>query len=50
MPARDKTGPRGKGPNTGRGDGGCTNATPQPVNRPRLGLGRRMGKGRRSNW
>jgi len=23
MPMRDKTGPRGKGPRTGRGKGGC---------------------------
>ena len=23
MPRRDKTGPRGKGPRTGRGKGGC---------------------------
>jgi hypothetical protein len=45
MPNRNQTGPRGEGPMTGRKMGVCNNQqeTQEP---PRLGLGRRMGRGR----
>lgn len=46
MPQYDGTGPEGKGPKTGRGLGNC-NDNPQNIRRPRLGLGRRLGFGRR---
>ncbi len=45
MPNKDKTGPTGKGPRTGRGMGNCAkdvNATQQPFNG--RGLGRGMGR------
>ena len=50
MPNRDKTGPQGRGPKTGRGLGGCKGEEDQrPARRDgsnkRLGLGRR-GDGR----
>ena len=41
MPRGDKTGPDGRGPNTGRGAGGCT--TTKPAARPRAGRGTRVG-------
>lgn len=47
MPNRDKTGPEGKGPRTGRQMGNCKDAKPQK-NEPRLGLrglGRGQGRG-----
>ncbi len=48
MPNRDGTGPEGKGPKTGRGQGRCggvqTNA-----NRPRDGRGRGQGRGLERN-
>ena len=48
MPNRDKTGPNGEGPKTGRQMGNCKDAKPQPGagrgNRPRgRGLGRSRG-------
>jgi len=39
MPAGDRTGPRGMGPKTGRGQGYCTGSN-------NLGFGRRQGMGR----
>ena len=48
MPRGDKTGPEGKGPQTGRGVGGCSdiNTTQIPIDvqprRQRLGIGRRL--------
>jgi hypothetical protein len=42
MPARDRTGPRGEGPRTGRGFGDCDGAT---ETRP-FGFGRGCGGGR----
>lgn len=47
MPRRDGTGPQGKGPATGRGLGGCKKNSKTKKSRPRLGLGRRSGRGRR---
>jgi len=52
MPTKDKTGPEGKGPNTGRGLGPCTGtkreSTIRPINRGRgLGLGRGLRAGMR---
>ena len=43
MPARDKTGPQGAGPLTGRGLGNC-NKDVQPTSRG-CGLGRGLGRG-----
>ncbi len=45
MPNKDKTGPLGEGPLTGRGLGPCGNGE----KRGRLGLGQRSGFGRRAN-
>lgn len=51
MPNRDKTGPEGKGPMTGRGAGDCNDKPARPA-RPRdgrgtgLGVGARRGRGR----
>jgi hypothetical protein len=57
MPIRDKTGPEGKGPKTGRQEGNCQEATPTETGirygrgrRPRrfgpgIGLGRSFGAG-----
>lgn len=48
MPFRDKTGPEGKGPKTGRGLGNC-DENDFPSVRPiptRLGFGQGMGRGR----
>lgn len=50
MPNRDKTGPEGKGPKTGRGLGPCGDGTPRGAGRGQglgLGRGRRPGAGRR---
>ena len=44
MPNRDGTGPEGKGPMTGRKQGRCKGNT-EEEQRPRLGLGRRDGRG-----
>ncbi len=43
MPNRDKTGPEGKGPKTGRQMGNCKDAEPNE-NRSRRGLGRGAGR------
>lgn len=43
MPLRDKTGPLGKGPLTGRGMGPCGTGTGRPIG-PGRGLGRGMGR------
>ncbi|MFC1722620.1 DUF5320 domain-containing protein [Nanoarchaeota archaeon] len=43
MPNKDKTGPEGKGPKTGRQMGGCEGA--QPVNMVGGPPGRREGRG-----
>lgn len=43
MPNKDKTGPEGKGPKTGRQMGNCDGAEPQ-VEQGR-GMGRRAGRG-----
>jgi hypothetical protein len=45
MPAKDRTGPRGEGPMTGRGLGDCN---PNATNQRPLGLGggRGLGRGR----
>ena len=40
MPNRDKTGPEGKGPKTGRQMGSCKGAKPIPKRGRGLGLGR----------
>ncbi len=50
MPNRDGTGPRGKGPRTGRGLGNCPplkdSTKENPDNRPlRKGVGRGRGRG-----
>ncbi|MBT4858317.1 DUF5320 family protein [Candidatus Woesearchaeota archaeon] len=41
MPQKDKTGPNGEGPGTGRGLGGCEGVT------PKNNLGKGLGQGRR---
>jgi len=53
MPNRDQTGPRGKGPQTGRGMGPCgttekqlNNQRGQGVGRGRGGAGRGLGRAR----
>jgi len=46
MPNRDKTGPEGKGPKTGRQMGDCEDAEPEKNKRPRLP---RRGRGLRRN-
>jgi len=50
MPNKDKTGPLGAGPKTGRGLGSCqgkaTNTENRPINRK---AGRKMGLGRGKN-
>ena len=45
MPNRDKTGPRGEGPKTGRQEGDCKDA--KPLKRG-LGKGLRCGRGFRN--
>lgn len=45
MPNRNQTGPRGEGPMTGRKLGDC-NDNKESQEPPRLGLSRRMGRGR----
>jgi hypothetical protein len=42
MPNRDGTGPEGKGPKTGRGQGSCGSGTPK-----RDGSGAGLGRGKR---
>jgi len=42
MPARDKTGPRGEGPMTGRGFGDCN---PEATNQRGCGCARGRGRG-----
>lgn len=49
MPNRDKTGPEGKGPKTGREMGNCKGAKPQSGARRRF-LGRRFSRGFRKNF
>ncbi len=52
MPNKDKTGPEGKGPKTGRHMGDCEGAESRPRFGQRLGrrlFGRNGGKGRRFN-
>ena len=45
MPNKDRTGPEGKGPKTGRGLGPCGDGTPKGGGRGMgLGLGRGRGK------
>jgi hypothetical protein len=46
MPNKDKTGPAGLGPKTGRGLGGCQGETQNTDNRP-LNLRRGRGLGRK---
>ncbi|MBT4349387.1 DUF5320 domain-containing protein [bacterium] len=46
MPNRDKTGPLGKGPKTGRGIGLCDDDAKVQDDRPRRGLVRGQGIGR----
>ena len=50
MPNRDGTGPEGRGPKTGRGQGNCGSAK-NSGNRPMAGRGRGLGLGlgRKSN-
>lgn len=46
MPNRDKTGPMGQGPLTGRGLGGCKGEIKNTENRPlNRNLGRSRGRG-----
>ena len=49
MPNRDKTGPEGKGPMTGRGAGDCNDKPAQPDKpaRPKDGRGAGVGAGAR---
>lgn len=49
MPNRDKTGPNGKGPRTGRGRGPCKSGPSKPTTRRGTGRGRGNGRGRRSS-
>jgi len=49
MPNFDKTGPEGKGPMTGRGDGPCNTDNPRRGGGCRRGRGRGRGCGRRSD-
>lgn len=57
MPQRDKTGPQGKGPKTGRGMGNCTSQTDQKdqdsvgqnVQYPRRGQGQGRNMNRRKS-
>ena len=46
MPNRDKTGPLGEGPRTGRKAGNCNENTSTPKNAPRYEQGRGRGLGR----
>ena len=46
MPNRDKTGPEGKGPKTGRQMGECEDAKPVAGRKLGLGRGRGLGQGR----
>lgn len=48
MPRKDGTGPDGKGPKTGRGDGPCKTGTTKPDTRRGTGRGRGTGNGRGS--
>jgi len=53
MPLGDRTGPRGKGPKTGRGLGLCTGNKEPGYKNPRarpLGRGRAQGRGRRRRY
>ena len=45
MPNRDRTGPEGKGPRTGRGLGRC-GSNSDPDSQPRKGIGRGTGQGK----
>lgn len=45
MPGRDRTGPQGFGPRTGRGLGDCA-----PMDQPRPGFGFGLGFGRGRGW
>jgi len=47
MPNRDKTGPRGEGPKTGRRLGDCINMDSNPISipQPKKGVSKRIGKG-----
>ena len=47
MPNFDKTGPEGKGPNTGRGMGTCNSKTPKGRGQGR-GFGRKIGNRKNS--
>ena len=47
MPNKDKTGPEGKGPKTGRQMGNCKDA--KPITNQRLGQGLGRGRGFRRN-
>jgi len=49
MPNRDKTGPMGQGPKTGRGLGNCQGETKNTENRPlnkKAGRGMGLGQGK----
>lgn len=46
MPNQDGTGPRGKGPKTGRGLGNCAGLVKNTANRPLRKKGARVGLGR----
>jgi len=48
MPNRDKTGPEGKGPKTGRQMGDCEDAKPVAGRGRGPGTGRGAGRGRRA--
>ena len=48
MPNKDKTGPEGKGPKTGRQMGDCEGAEPVAERGRGQGLGRGQGRGRRA--
>lgn len=45
MPGKDRTGPRGEGPMTGRGMGYCAEGSRAPM-RGSFGMGRGFGRGR----
>lgn len=50
MPNKDGTGPEGKGPRTGRGQGNCQpkEGEEMPKGRAPCGMGLRKGRGRRN--
>ena len=48
MPNRDKTGPEGEGPATGRGEGPCISEKQRDILSKLLGFPKRLGLGRKN--